>query len=147
MDLNGLLEDDGVRLVEGRDFTEHDVGKEVTVAIVNQKFARHFFGEKSPIGRRIGFGGRPDAKLRIEIVGVTEDTLYEGPREGTRRQVFAPFLQADFPAGVAFYVRTALDSESMFGTLRRKVQEIDAAMPVYEMKTLNQRMGRSPRNA
>jgi predicted lysophospholipase L1 biosynthesis ABC-type transport system permease subunit len=107
---------------------------------VNRKFARHFFGERSAIGRHIGFGGRRGAKLPIEIVGVAEDTLYEGPREGTRRQVFVPVLQADFPLGVAFYVRTAVDPASMFNTLRTKVRELDAAMPVYEMKTLERQL-------
>jgi ABC-type antimicrobial peptide transport system permease subunit len=72
----------------------------------------------------------------MEIVGVTEDSLYEGPREGVHRQVFVPFAQSDFPAGAAFYVRTSLDSKSMFAVLRRKVQELDSGMPVYEMKTL-----------
>jgi predicted permease len=130
----------GVRLIEGRDFTDHDAGKEMNVAIVNQKFAKHFFGDKSPIGRHIGFGDRPGMKFPIEIIGVAEDTLYEGPREGTHRQAFVPFIQGDFPAGVAFYVRTAMDSESMFATLRRKVQEIDPAMPVYGMKTLERQL-------
>jgi predicted permease len=130
----------GVRLVEGRDFTDHDAGKDITVAIVNQKFARHFFGEKSAVGRHIGFGNRRGQKLPIEIVGVSEDTLYEGPREGTRRQVFVPLLQSEYPIGVAFYVRTATDSRSMFNTLRGKVRELDAAMPVYEMKTLERQL-------
>ena len=88
----------GVTLVEGRDFTDRDAGKDITVAIVNRKFARHFFGDKSAIGKRIGFGdGKGQPKLKIEIVGVTEDTLYEGPREGTRRQVFVPLLQSEYP--------------------------------------------------
>lgn len=126
----------GVRLIEGRDFTEQDQGKDVTVAIVNEKFARHFFGNHSAVGRHIGFGDRKGVKLPIEIVGVAADTLYEGPREGTHRQVFAPLRQADFPVGVAFYVRTDLDAESMFNTLRGKVRELDASLPVYGMKTL-----------
>jgi predicted permease len=130
----------GVQLLEGRDFTDHDAGKKTTVAIVNQKFAKHFFGDRSPIGRHIGFGGRKGGPLPIEIVGVASDTLYEGPREGTHRQVFVPFLQSDYPAGVAFYVRTALDSESMFATLRRKVRELDPALPVYGMKTLERQL-------
>jgi predicted permease len=130
----------GVRMVEGRDFDKRDAGMKVTVAIVNQKFARHFFGDKSAIGRHIGFGNRPGQKLPIEIIGVTDDTLYEGPREGVRRQVFVPILQGDFPAGATFYVRTALDSQSMFATLRRKVQEIDPAMPVYGMKTVERQL-------
>ncbi len=130
----------GVPLVEGRDFNDHDVGTKMTVAIVNRKFATHFFGERSPIGRHVGFGGGPKTKLNIEIVGVTEDSLYEGPREGMHRQVFVSFMQSDFPAGVAFYVKTSMDSKSMFGVLRGKVRELDAAMPVYQMKTLERQL-------
>src|ERR1035437_4636716 len=126
----------GVPLLAGRDFDDRDAGKKVAVAIVNRKFATHFFGDKSPLGRHGGFGAGPKTKLDIEIVGVTEDSLYEGPREGVHRQVFVPFSQSAYPAGVAFYVRTSMDSKSMFTALRRKVQELDGGMPVYDMKTL-----------
>jgi len=126
----------GVPLVAGRDFDDRDAGKKIAVAIVNRKFATHFFGDKSPLGRHVGFGDGPKTKLDIEIVGVTEDSLYEGPREGVHRQVFVPFSQSTYPAGVAFYVRTSMDSKSMFTALRRKVQELDGGMPVYDMKTL-----------
>ena len=69
----------------------------MTVAIVNRKFATHFFGDKSPLGRHVGFGDGPKSKLDIEIVGVTEDSLYEGPREGVHRQVFVPFIAVRLP--------------------------------------------------
>ncbi len=130
----------GVPLLAGRDFNEHDTGTKMTVAIVNRKFATHFFGGKSPLGRHVGFGDGPKTKLEIEIVGVTEDSLYEGPREGVHRQVFVPFAQTDFPASVGFYVRTSMDSKSMFTVLRRKVQELDSSMPVYDMKTLEHQL-------
>jgi ABC-type antimicrobial peptide transport system permease subunit len=71
---------------------------------------------------------------------VTEDSLYEGPREGVHRQAFVPFAQSDFPAGVGFYVRTSMDSKSMFNALRRKVLELDASLPVYGMKTLEHQL-------
>ncbi len=130
----------GVPLLAGRDFDSRDDGKKVTVAIVNRKFATHFFGNESPIGRHVGFGEGPKSKLDIEIIGVTEDSLYEGPREGVHRQVFVPFRQLDYPGGVSFYVRTALDSKTMFSALRDKVRAIDPAMPVYEMKTLESQL-------
>jgi predicted permease len=130
----------GVPLVAGRDFNDRDTGKKITVAIVNRKFATHFFGDKSPLGRHVGFGGGPKSKLNMEIVGVTEDSLYEGPREGVHRQVFVPFSQSDYPAGVAFYVKTSMDSKSMFTALRRKVRELDGGMPVYGMKTLGRQL-------
>jgi predicted permease len=142
--MNGLSSDYwktmGVPLVAGRDFNDRDAGKKFTVAIVNRKFATHFFGDKSPLGRHLGFGDGPKTKLDIEIVGVTEDSLYEGPREGVHRQVFVPLAQADFPAGVAFYVRTSMDSKTMFTALRRKVRELDGGMPVYDMKTLERQL-------
>jgi len=130
----------GVRMLEGRDFDQRDRGKEFNVAIVNRAFAEHFFPGRSAIGRHIGFGGGPKAKLDIEIVGVAENSLYEGPREGVHRQVFVPFDQSDFPASVSFYVRTSADPTRMFGALRRTVAQLDPAMPVYQMKTVGRQL-------
>jgi predicted permease len=126
----------GVTLLEGRDFDARDSGTKTTVVIVNRKFATHFFGDKSALGRKVGFGTGPRSKLDMEIIGVAEDSLYEGPREGVRRQAFVTMGQSGFPSAASFYVRTAVDSTTMYAALRQKVRELDAAMPVYEMKTL-----------
>jgi predicted permease len=123
----------GIPILEGRDFDRRDIKKDAKVAIVNEKFARHFFGNKSAVGRHIGRGGGPAAKLDTEIVGVVADSLYEGPREGVRRQVFVPEWGN---GGVAFYVRAGLGSSSAYGLIRNEVKKLDASMPVYEMKTL-----------
>jgi predicted permease len=130
----------GVRLLEGRDFDSRDTGEKTTVAIVNEKFAEHFFGSSSPIGRHIGFGDGPKSKLDIEIIGVVQDSLYEGPREGVHRQVFIPNAQSDFPMSAAFYVRTSLDPSQMFRALRAQVAQLDPAMPVFELKTLGNQL-------
>jgi predicted permease len=127
-------------LLEGRDFDQRDTGDTITRAIVNRAFATHYFGARSPIGRHVGFGQGPRSKLNIEIVGMAEDSLYEGPREGVHRQVFVPFAQSNFPGAITFYVRTSMDSHAMFGALRRKIAELDPAMPLYEMKTLGQQL-------
>jgi predicted permease len=135
----------GIPVLAGRDFNDHDTGATFSAnagqktAIVNQKFASHFFANQSPLGKHIAFGDKPK-KLDIEIVGVVEDSLYEGPREGVHRQVFLPYLHVEYPAGVSFYVRTAMDSNSMYAVMRRKVQELDGAMPVYQMKTLERQL-------
>ena len=86
----GYFETMGVPIKEGRDFDRRDMKDDSKVAIVNERFARHFFGNKSAIGRHLGRGGGPGAKFETEIVGVVADSLYEGPREGVRRQVFVP---------------------------------------------------------
>jgi predicted permease len=130
----------GIPLLEGRDFDSRDAGDKTTVAIVNRKFSEHFFGANTPIGRHIGFGDGPKSKREIEIVGVVENTLYQGPRDGVERQVFVPFLQSDFPASTSFYVRTTMDSSAMFAQLRRTITGIDAAMPIYQMRTLENQL-------
>ena len=129
----GYFETMNIPFLEGRDFTRMDAKRDATVAIVNRKFAEQFFPGKSALGRRIGFGGGPTAKLTIEIIGVVENSLYEGPREGVRRQVFIPNWGR---GGAAFYVRTQNASDTAYSIVRNEVQQLDASMPVYELKTL-----------
>jgi putative ABC transport system permease protein len=124
--------------LEGRDFRDGDA-KELAginytgVAIVNRRFAQHFFPGRSAVGKHIGFGNPRDAKLSIEIIGVVADSLYEGPREGIHRQVFLPNWGKN---SAVFYVRTLVDSASSYGMLRNEVRQLDSAIPVFSMKTL-----------
>jgi predicted permease len=127
----------GIPVLEGRDFDSRDVKENSKVAIVNRRFARHFFGDRSAIGRHLGRGNAPGTKLDIEIVGVVADSLYEGPREGVRRQVFVPNWGR---GGAAFYVRTTMGSASAYGALRGEVNRLNSSMPVYEMKTLESQL-------
>jgi predicted permease len=122
-----------IPLLEGRDFTRLDAKEQATVAIVNQRFAEHFFKGKSAIGKHVGWGRGPQSKLTIEIVGVVADSLYEGPREGVRRQVFLPNWGKN---SAAFYVRTQTRSGAAYALVRNAVKQLDATMPVYELKTL-----------
>ena len=71
----GYFDAMGIPLLEGRDFDWRDFVKNPKVCIVNRKFAQHYFGNRTAVGRRIGQGGRPDTKLDVEIVGVVEDSL------------------------------------------------------------------------
>jgi predicted permease len=122
-----------IPILEGRDFTRADIKDNTTVAIVNRKFAQHFFKGNSAIAKRLGWGGGPNAKLTIEIIGVVADSLYEGPREGVRRQVFVPNWGR---GGATFYVRTNVASASAHGVIRNEVRQLDSAMPVYQIKTV-----------
>jgi predicted permease len=123
-----------IPVLEGRDFrvTDQKDGP-WTVAIVNQKFAKHFFKGASPIGKRIGSGVGPNSKLDIEIIGMVADSLYEGPREGVRRQVFVPSWGR---GSTTVYVRTAASSESAYSLIRNEVRRLDSALPVYSLKTV-----------
>ena len=129
----GYFETMHIPILEGRDFRQSDITERPTVAIVNRRFAEHFFPGKSALGKRLGRGGGPNTKLTVEIIGVVADSLYEGPREGVHRQVFVPSWGRN---SAAFYLRTATGSTSAFNVIRNEVKQLDAAMPVYEMKTV-----------
>jgi predicted permease len=126
----------GLALLDGRDFDGRDEGTHFRVAIVNRALAEHLFPGQSPVGRRIGLDEEPN----IEIVGVVENSLNEGVREGVRRQVFFPFAESAFPYAATFYVRTSVPSDAMYAALRRTVRELDPSLPVYEMKTLENQL-------
>ncbi len=129
----GYFETMKIPILEGRDFRSSDAKENSTVAIVNRRFAEHFFPGKSAIGKRLGRGGGPNAKLTIEIIGVVGDSLYEGPREGVHRQVFVPYWGK---GDGTFYVRTETASSSAYSLLRNEVQRLDPSLPLYQVKTL-----------
>jgi predicted permease len=122
-----------IPFLEGRDFRPLDAQEENAVAIVNRRFAEHFFKGQSAVGKRIGRGSGPGTKLNIEIIGVVADSLYEGPREGVRRQVFIPKWGN---GGATIYVRTQNASDTAYSVLRNEVKQVDASMPIYELKTV-----------
>jgi predicted permease len=123
----------GIPILEGRDFNRTDVKENAKTAIVNRKFADHFFPGASAIGKHIGNGTGPKTKLDTEIIGVVANALYEGPREGIRRQVYVPNWGK---GGVTYYVRTTDSSAAAFTAVRNQVRKLDSSMPVYAMKTL-----------
>jgi predicted permease len=122
-----------IPILEGRDFRQSDAVDNPTVAIVNKAFADHFFPGKGAVGKRLGRGGGNNAKLTIEIIGVVANSLYEGPREGVHRQVFVPNWGKN---SVVYYIRSNIASSSTFKVIRNEVKQLDATMPIYEMKTL-----------
>jgi ABC-type antimicrobial peptide transport system permease subunit len=126
-----------IPFLEGRDFTRLDIKENSKVAIVNRKFAEHFFKGKSAVGKRLGQGGGPKAKLDIEIIGVVADSLYEGPREGVRRQVFVPNWGRN---STTFYVRALTGSSSAYSLIRNEIRQLDSTMPVYEMKAVESQL-------
>ena len=62
------------------------------VVIVNEKFARMFFGDGSALGRRVGFGSDPGTPTDMEIVGVVKDIKYTSLRDEIPIQMFVPYL-------------------------------------------------------
>jgi predicted permease len=140
----------GTPLIAGRDFTEDDT-RDVEKAgyrsiIVNESFARRYFGNRSPIGQRVGVGNQPDTKTTIEIVGMIKDFSFRYLRDDEEPEhVFFPFAQTGPLAGNgAFYVRVRGEPASAIGSIRAAVGDVDARLPLV-LTTLEDQIDRSLR--
>ncbi len=143
----------GIPLIAGRDFDDRDVRFEAgdpkaqlpsyKVAIVNQSFATHYFGDRSPVGRHIGFGSNPGTKTPIEIIGVVKDSKYTGVRDEIPRQVFFAFMENDTVGGAVMYVRTTSQPDAAFGAVRQVVRQLDSNIPIYNLRTLEHQIDQS----
>ena len=122
-----------IPILEGRDFRDSDAKQRSTVAIVNKRFADHYFPGQSAVGKHIGQGGGPKTKLNIEIIGVVANSLYEGPREGIHRQVFVPNWGKN---SATIYLRAHTGSNDAFNVVRNELKALDPSLPIYAVKTV-----------
>jgi predicted permease len=132
----------GVPLVSGREFTRQDTAQSQKVAIISESVARAYFGESSPVGRRMKFGAGT-GPLNIEIVGVVKDSKHANVRREPERFIYIPYTQRPDVGEMTFYVRTAQEPERMAATLREEVARLDASLPVFDMRTLREQIDES----
>jgi macrolide transport system ATP-binding/permease protein len=130
-----------IPLLEGRDFGQSDTTSTPPVAIINQAAARRFWPDRSAIGRRVIVGRPPYDQARI-VVGVVKDSKYRRLTEEVRPAVFSPFFQS-YRGDMTLHVRTTGESATMLAAVRREVQALDASLPLYNTRTLEEQKTRS----
>jgi predicted permease len=138
----GFFKTLGIPLVAGRDVAESDVLRAPKVAVVNEVFARYFFKDESPIGRRFGLR-RNDKGYDFEIVGVVRDGKAASMRETHRRFVYAPYMQEETVGGLTYYVRSSALPDSFGMQLRAAVARVDPTLPVTALTTMRAQIGES----
>jgi predicted permease len=131
----------GIPLVAGRGFTAQDNDKSPKVAVVSETMAQRFFPNVSPIGRRFGIQG-PTSGGQIEIIGVVKDVRYTSLSEELRPAVYYPHAQGSGPLD-NFVVRFAGAPESVISQVRHAVREVNPNLPIDEVVSLSDHVGRS----
>jgi len=133
----GFFATAGIPVLTGREFGEQDRENSPPVALVNRTFARRFFANGNPIGKRFGDDGQGSSG-RYEIVGVVGDAKYGSVRERIRPMVFRPMWQAPARAAVVLHVRTVSPPAALAPAIQREIQTIDGEAMIGEIKTLPQ---------
>src|SRR5215213_3319059 len=134
---NEYFETMKIPLLSGRHYDARDGADGQKVAIVNQAFANRFFPNADPLGKRVSFGC--EEGLCRTIVGVVGNIRQESLTDEVTPEIYVP--SAQFPVnGMTLLVRTASDPLSLAPAVRREVLALDKNQPVYDVKTLAQRV-------
>jgi predicted permease len=132
----GYFSSMGMPLLAGRELSDADRGGTQKVAVVNESFARHYFGD--PLHALQHYLG--EEKAEIEIVGVVKDAKHSGVRREVKRTVFTPYLQGTDPGPMTFYVRTWQAPESAEATIRRAMQALDSKLVLDSFRTMGEQI-------
>jgi putative ABC transport system permease protein len=130
----------GMQLISGRAFTTLDDPDHPGVVIVNEAFARTYFPNENPLGRRLKIGQpariwRNQRFLSFEIVGIVGDVKSSGLQAASEPTYYVPSAQAPLQ-DMTVLVRTTSDPNSIVPALRRVVLSIDPNQPISNISTL-----------
>lgn len=125
----------GIRVLRGRAFTSQDMFSTHKVAVLNQRAARHVFGDADPIGRTIAWMGAPEQP--IEVVGLVDDTLQDSLRADAPRMVYSPLTDTQLPRPIQVALRTTGDPISLAGNVRTIVRSVHPEFIVERVRTMD----------
>jgi putative ABC transport system permease protein len=135
-----------IPLLQGRWIEESDREKMPPVVVINQAMAKTYFGDQSPIGKKMQIGATPDNTVPwmmvVGVVGNIKQTLVSDmPTE-----MYVPFRQANEVLPVrlmSFVIRTEVDPRSLIPELRETVRRINPNQPVVRIRTMEENVAQN----
>jgi predicted permease len=139
----------GIPLVSGRFFTNDERGARSYKVIVNRQLVRQYFPGEDPIGKHLrvpahALAGAP-GEFDYEIVGVVGDTLYQVGKE-PKATMYFPILDGSLRGGM-LAVHTASEPLQFSVPVQKQIAELDPELPVSDVLTMDQVIGKSLINA
>jgi predicted permease len=130
---HGYFETMGIPIVQGSDFAEVSAEGQRPQVIVNEEFVGRFLGGSEPVGRTVQNRDRA-----YVICGVVRNSLYESFDESPTPIVYFSFRDRPAWSG-EIHLQVADGSETpLAAELRRAVRDVDPALPLYDVRTLEE---------
>ncbi|HEU0177191.1 MAG TPA: ABC transporter permease [Blastocatellia bacterium] len=128
----------GIPMLAGRDFTEQDrgafwLGESPWTLIVNETFARRYWPNENPIGKRFRFGDN----VFGTVIGVVGDVRSQSLEREARPAFYVSHGHFSWPA-LTIVVRASAPPEAMTAALRAQVYALDHDLPVYNIRPMEQ---------
>lgn len=127
----------GMVLLRGREFTANDRLDAPRVTVVNEAFARHFFGSLDVIGKRFGYD-----QPQFEIVGVVRDARVNHLKLAPTRMIFRPLSQTPEEYVQSVEVRADGAPAEVTQMIRFAIASVDPDLPVREVVPVAELLGR-----
>jgi len=122
----------GIPILKGRGFNDGDHADAPAVAVVNQRAARRFWGDRNPIGQRISLDRGENWRT---VVGIVGDVKQYGLDREAADEIYRPFAQYS-SAGASVLVRSDLPTAAIEKLVRDEMRAIDSTQPVHNVRTL-----------
>jgi predicted permease len=132
-------------LLRGREFLPQDSLTAPHVVIVNESFARRFWPGENAVGKRMKYGvgdGTGQVYPWMEVVGVVKDVKFNSLRQDPTDTpvVYGSLLQSEVIINMSLIIRTKAAPAAMISTLQDDISHHNAAIPLYSIATLEDRM-------
>jgi predicted permease len=127
----------GIRLLEGRFFSDDDSAGHPNVALVGRTFAESYFPGRSSLGKRFHFIDGAPQPTWWTIVGVVDDVRNESLEEQPRLQAYLPFWQSSVPAA-SLVLRTNTRPELIATAARKTLSALDPTLAVADVRSMDQ---------
>jgi predicted permease len=137
----------GIPLRAGRALSATDRAGRPGVTVISESAARRFWPGENPLGKRVWFGGTTGpfagAAQAVEIVGIVGDVRYEAadwPDATGRPEFYTSYLQFAYPDTMVM-VKSRGPAAALIPSLRRAIASVDSSLPIYDVLTLDDRIG------
>jgi putative ABC transport system permease protein len=127
-----------IPVLRGRGFTEQDGAGAPGVVVVTESAAREIWPDGDPLGTQV-IVGQGDQEYR-EVIGIVGDVRYNGVEERSVRAAYVPVYQSTRRSGF-HVIRTSVDPATLIPTIREVVRSMDTALPLFDIKTMDERLG------
>ena len=134
-----------IPIVKGREFTARDALTSPRVAVISEALARKHFPNQEAIGKRISFS--QSEPRWYEVVGIAGDVKHRGLDARDRPELYVPYRQPLFDSWIVrpmyLAVRTAGEPLAAVAAVRREVSGLDPEQPVFDVRSMDERITRS----
>ena len=133
-----------IPMLKGRPLAASDTADSPPVVVVNQAWAKRFFPDQDPLGKRVRQTLNPDEPFR-QIVGIVGDVAEKNLAAPPPPVIYFPVDQnSGYASSLNYVIRTTGDPEALVGSVRATVHSLDPALAIIQPQSMEEFVDRSP---